>query len=75
MTEGKDFADLIPYLSAAGALAEHVKRMMCKATGLSEEEVAVDIDPFGNITARCKPKAAMETVEMEIILDGEERLE
>lgn len=72
MTEGKDFADLIPYLSAAGTLAEHVKRMMCKATGLSEEEVSVDVDSLGNVNVTCKPKAEMKTVEMEIVLGGEE---
>ena len=72
MTQEGDFVGRLVHLSTADALAAHVKRMMREMTGLSEEEVSVDVDSLGNVNVTCKPKAEMKTVEMEIVLGGEE---
>ena len=71
MTQEGDFVGRLVHLSAADALAAHVKRMMREMTGLSEE-VSVDVDSLGNVNVTCKPKAEMKTVEIEIVLGGEE---
>ena len=72
MTNGENFAGLLVHLSAADALAAQTKCMICEMTGLSEEEVFVDIDPLGNVNVTCKPKAEMKTAEVEIALGGGE---
>ena len=72
MTGSESFAGLFAHLTSAGAApaTEWLKRIVCERTGLSPEEVSVEIDPFGNINVTCKPKTPMKTVE--IVLEPRE---
>lgn len=66
----EDMARYLLGLVVEGDATVRIKHMVCEMTGLSEEEVFADIDPFGNITVTCKPKNPMKIVETEIVLDG-----
>jgi len=72
VTSSESYSSLFAYLASAGATpaTEWLKRIVCERTGLSPEEVSVEVDPFGNINVTCKPKTPMKTVE--IVLEPRE---
>lgn len=57
------------HLATSKEKARHIKQTVCNTFGLTEEEVAVEVAPFGDITVTCRPKAKMETVEIAFVLE------
>lgn len=48
-----------------------IKRMVCEETGLSEDEVRVEIDQNGAIRAICRPHAKINHIFSEVSLEQE----
>lgn len=67
-----DFGDIIypiPDSAAKKDIITDIKRMVCEETGLSEDEVKVEIDQNGAIRVICQPHTKINHIFFEVSLE------
>jgi len=66
-----DIDDLIAQIIAGPKLtpAEMLRKEVCRQTGLSEEEVEIEIDEDGVYRATCRPVRKIESLTMNIVIE------
>lgn len=69
MNVGKALINYFIHLATSKEIARHVKQTVCNTFGLTEEEVAVEVSPSGDITVTCRPKAKIKTMEIAFALE------